>query len=95
MATSTAKKRSAAKKTPAPGKLNSFLHDVREEHPDFAFTRYWYQEKKGREGISGWIDRKPRKWKSCCRRQRLPITSTSLSLLGATTRHCRPSRSMP
>jgi hypothetical protein len=46
MATSQAKKRSAAKKTPAPGKLTSFLHDVREEHPDFAFTRYWYQEKK-------------------------------------------------
>jgi len=60
MATSTAKKRSAAKKTPTPGKLNSFLHDVREEHPDFAFTRYWYQDKKDREGISGWIDRKVR-----------------------------------
>lgn len=37
-----------------------YVHDVCDDHPDFAFTRYWYDRKEAREGITPWVCKKLR-----------------------------------
>ena len=39
-------------------KMSVYVHDVCDEHPDFAFSRHWYKEPQHRTGVRPWFDKK-------------------------------------
>ncbi|MXP30140.1 hypothetical protein GRI58_15125 [Porphyrobacter algicida] len=43
---------------PELAKPRVFIHDVCTDHPDLSYSRYWWDQKHDREGITPWIAKK-------------------------------------
>ncbi|MBX7484175.1 hypothetical protein [Qipengyuania qiaonensis] len=44
--------------SPANTKMKAFVHDPNDEHPDFAWVRYWYENDADRASVRDWVEGK-------------------------------------